>query len=75
MHFLQDLKLESTFTSELPGDPETKNQRRQVCWLSKRFIVSHPRFLSLSFGNTDMLVTKAYIHKVTFVYNMCCAGP
>ncbi|CAL8469913.1 g9455 [Coccomyxa elongata] len=27
---LEDLKLESTFISELPGDPETKNQRRQV---------------------------------------------
>lgn len=27
---VQNIKLESTFTSELPGDPETKNQRRQV---------------------------------------------
>ena len=51
--FLQDLKLESTFTSELPGDPETKNQRRQVCCLSNRF---HLRFLSLLFANTNVLV-------------------
>ncbi|EIE25715.1 UPF0061-domain-containing protein [Coccomyxa subellipsoidea C-169] len=27
---VQNIKLESTFTRELPGDPETKNQRRQV---------------------------------------------
>ena len=26
----QDLQLESTFTAELPGDPNTKNRRRQV---------------------------------------------
>lgn len=27
---LQELHLESTFTAELPGDPNTKNRRRQV---------------------------------------------
>ncbi|CAL5218909.1 g654 [Coccomyxa viridis] len=27
---LEDLQLESTFTAELPGDPNTKNRRRQV---------------------------------------------
>ena len=29
----QDLQLESTFTAELPGDPNTKNRRRQVTHL------------------------------------------
>ena len=28
--YLQDLHLESTFSAELPGDPNTKNRRRQV---------------------------------------------
>ncbi|KAK9915711.1 hypothetical protein WJX75_003009 [Coccomyxa subellipsoidea] len=39
---LEDLKLTSTFTSELPGDTETKNQRRQVYNAFYSFVAPTP---------------------------------